>query len=95
MAFQNISRYKQRKDRLCSERWRSKCYAWGSGRNRGEISEVVVFASVGDGFQVFCISAVGDADTCGLSLLCHGNSVRLGNKAFARQLAVGVSVTEG
>ena len=41
------------------------------GRNRGEVAEVVIFAAVGDGFQVFRISTVGDADTGDLSLFCH------------------------
>ena len=41
------------------------------GRNRGEVAEVVIFAAVGDGFQVFGISTVGDADTGDLPLLCH------------------------
>ena len=40
-------------------------------RNGGQVAEVVVFASVGDGFKVFGISTVGDADTGDLSLLCH------------------------
>ena len=35
----------------------------GNSRNRGQVAEVVVFAAVGDGFEVFGISAVGDADT--------------------------------
>ena len=29
------------------------------GRNRGKVTKVVVFATVGDGFQVFGISPVG------------------------------------
>ena len=43
----------------------------GFGRNRGKITEIIVFAAVGDGFQVFGISPVGDADTGDLALLCH------------------------
>ena len=41
------------------------------GRNRGQIAQIVVFGAVGDGFQVFRISTVGDADTGDLSLFCH------------------------
>ena len=48
--------------------------------NRGEIPQIVIFAPIGDGFQVFGFSPVGDADICGLSLLCHGNNLRLGNE---------------
>ena len=63
----------------------------GFRRNRGKIPQIVVFASVGDGFQVFRISPVGNADACDLPLLCHGNSLRLGNKGFVRQLVAGDS----
>ena len=41
------------------------------GRNRGEVTEIVIFAAIGDGLQVFRISTVGDADTGDLTLLCH------------------------
>lgn len=41
------------------------------GRNRGKVTKLVVFATVGDGYQVFGISPVGDADTGDLALLCH------------------------
>lgn len=61
----------------------------GFRRNRGKISEIVVFASVGDGFQVFGISPVGDAYACNLVLLCHRNGFRLGKKGFIRQLVAG------
>ena len=43
----------------------------GFGRNRGEIAEVVVFSAIGDGFQIFGITTVGDANTGDLALLCH------------------------
>ena len=43
----------------------------GFGRNRGEIAKVIVFTAIGDGFEVFRIPAVGDADPGNLSLLCH------------------------
>ena len=33
---------------------------WG---HRGEVAQVVVFAAIGDGFQVFRLTPVGDADT--------------------------------
>lgn len=54
--------------------------------NRREISEVVVFAAVGDGFQIFGISPVGDADACDLSLLRHGNGFWFGNEGFVGKL---------
>ena len=43
----------------------------GFGRNGRQVAEVVVFAAVGDGFEVFLISTVGDADTGNLTLLSH------------------------
>ena len=43
----------------------------GFERNRGEVTEVVVFSAVGDGFEVFGIAPVGDTDTGDLSLFCH------------------------
>ena len=43
----------------------------GFWRNRRQVAEVVVFATIRDRFQVFGISTVGDADTGNLPLLCH------------------------
>ena len=40
--------------------------------NRGEITEIVIFGAIGDGFQVFGISTVGDAD---LNDLAEGNTI--------------------
>ena len=48
-----------------------KMLGFGVGRNRGEVSEIVVFVSVGDGFQIFGVPTVGDADTGDLTLFCH------------------------
>ena len=45
--------------------------AFRAGRNGREIPQIVIFAAVGDGFQIFGVSAVGDADTGDLALLCH------------------------
>ena len=48
-----------------------KILGLGFGRDRGQVTKVVVFSAVGDGFEVFGISTVGDADTGDLALLCH------------------------
>ena len=48
-----------------------KLLSLGIRRNRGQVAEVVIFAAIGDGFQVFGISTVGDTDTGNLALLCH------------------------
>ena len=34
--------------------------------NRGQIPQIVVFAAVGDGFQILGLSPVGDAHICNL-----------------------------
>ena len=64
MAYHNMHRYKQRKDRQHSE-WdvTVKLLSLSIGRNRGEVAEVVISTSVGDGFEVFRITTVGNADT--------------------------------
>ena len=43
----------------------------GIRRNGGQVTEVVVFTAIGDGFEVFGISPVSDADTGDLTLLSH------------------------
>ncbi len=43
----------------------------GVWRNRGKVSKVVILTAVGDGFQIFRISPVGDTHTGDLALLCH------------------------
>ena len=43
----------------------------GIRRNGWQIAEVIIFAAVGDGFEILCISPVGDADTGDLALFCH------------------------
>ena len=58
----------------------------GFGSNSGEVAEVVVFSAIGDGFQIFGITTVGDADTRDLPLLCHGNGFGFRNKGFVGQL---------
>ena len=40
----------------------------GLGRNRGQVAKIVIFATIRDGFEVFRIAPVGDADTGDLSL---------------------------
>ena len=44
-------------------------------RYRGQVAKVIVFTAVGDGFQIFRVSPVGDADTGDLTLLCHIHSL--------------------
>ena len=48
-----------------------KLLSLGIRRNREQIAEVVVFTAIGEGFEIFGISTVGDADTGDLALLCH------------------------
>ena len=65
------------------------CLAFG--RNRGQVAEVVVFAAVGDGFEVFSIPAMGDADTGDVTLFCHIYSPLFFNKRIVGKLISGDS----
>ena len=40
-----------------------KMLGLGFGRNGRKVTEVIIFTSVGDGFEVFRITTVGNADT--------------------------------
>ena len=53
------------------------CLFLGFRGNRGKIPQIVIFALVGNGFQIFRVTPVGDADAGDLSLLCHGYSLLL------------------
>ena len=60
-------------------------------RNRRQVAEVVVFTAVGDGFQGFGISPVGDADTSNLFLLCHIYCLLLFHNGIIEKLKPGDS----
>ena len=62
-------------------------------RNRGEVAEVIVFTAIGDRFEVFRISAVGDADTCDLALFCHIYCLLFFNNGIVGELIPGDSTT--
>ena len=57
-----------------------------------QVTEVVIFAPIGDGFQVFGIPTVGDANTGDLTLLyklltihaCYSFRVAFAIKRFAK-----------
>lgn len=68
--MEKLCRHKQRKDLQRSGNAEGHILCVDFRGNRGEVTEVV-FAAVGDGFQVFRISAVGDADAGNLTLFCH------------------------
>lgn len=68
-----------------------KFLSLGIGRNRGEVAEVVIFSAIGDGFQVFGISPVGDADACDLPLLCHVHSLLFFHNGIVGKLIPGDS----
>ena len=63
------------------------------GRNRGQVAEVVVFAAIGDGLQIFGITAVSDADTGDLSLFCHIYCLLFFYNGIVRKLIPGDSAT--
>ena len=61
----------------------------GFGRNGRKVTEVIIFTSVGDGFEVFGISTVGDADTGDLTLLGHIYSLLFFYNRIIRKLIPG------
>lgn len=61
----------------------------GFGRNRGEVSEIVVFTAVGNGFQIFRIAAVSNANTGDSSLFCHVNCLLLLHNGIIGKLIPG------
>ena len=63
----------------------------GLRRNRGQVTEVVIFAAIGDRFQVFGVTPVGDADTGDLALFCHIHSLLLFHNRIVRKLIPGDS----
>ena len=60
-------------------------------RNRGEVTQVVIFAAVGNRFQIFRITPVGDAHTGDLSLFCHIHSPLFSYKGIIGKLIPGDS----
>ena len=65
----------------------------GFWRDRGKATEVVIFAAIGDRLEVFCISAVCDADTGNLALLCHVYCLLLLYSGIIGKLIPGDSAT--
>ena len=63
----------------------------GFWRNRGQISEIVVFTAIGDRFQVFGIYAVDDNDTGDLPLFCHIYCLLFFYNGIVRELIPGDS----
>ena len=63
----------------------------GIGRNRGQVAEVIVFAAVGDGLEIFRTTPVGDADTGDLSLFCHVYCLLFLHNGIVRKLIPGDS----
>jgi hypothetical protein len=66
-----------------------KALCSGFGRYGGQVAQVIVFTAIGDGFEVFRISPVGDAHTSNLALFCH--SLLFFYNAIIRKLIAGNS----
>ena len=56
-----------------------KQLSFGFGKNGGEATKVAGFAAIGNGFQVFEISTVGDADTSDLTLVIIATEIDVEN----------------
>ena len=68
-----------------------KILGLGFGRNGRKVTEVIIFTSVGDGFEVFGISTVGDADTGDSPLFCHIYCLLFLYNGIVRKLIAGDS----
>ena len=66
-----------------------KILGLGFGRNRGQVTEVVVLTAVGDGFEVFRITPMGDPNTGDLPLFCHIHSLLFFHNRVVRKLIPG------
>ena len=60
-----------------------------SGGYRGQVAQIVVFTTIGDGFQIFGISPMGNAHTGDLPLPCHVYGLLLFYDRIVRQLIAG------
>ena len=58
-----MHRYKQRKGRQRIVALAAEILGSGFRRNGGQVAEIVVSTAIGDGFEVFRIATVGNADT--------------------------------
>lgn len=65
----------------------------GLGRNRWQVTQIVVFAAVRDGFQVLRITPVGDTNSGKLPLLCHIHSLLLLHNGVIGKLVSGDPAT--
>ena len=63
----------------------------GISRNGWQVSQIVVFTAVGDGFQVFGISTVGDTATGDLALFRHIHCLLFFHNGIVRKLIPGDS----
>ena len=68
-----------------------KLLGLGFGRDRGQVSEVIVFTAVGDGFEIFGVPTVSDTDTGDLSLFCHIYCLLFFHNGIVRKLIPGDS----
>ena len=59
------------------------------GRNRGQTAQIIIFAAVGDGFEVFRFATVGDADACNLALLGHVHGLLFFDDGIVGKLVAG------
>ena len=65
----------------------------GIRRYRGEVAKVIVLAAIWDRLEIFCISAMGDANTGDPDLLCHVYRLLLFHNRVVRKPISGDSST--
>ena len=59
------------------------------GRNRRQAAQIIIFAVVGDGFEVFRFATVGDADSCDLALFGHVHGLLFFHDGIVGKLVAG------
>jgi len=62
-------------------------------RYRGQVTQIVVLTAIRNGFEIFCITTMGNANTGDSALLGHIDSLLLRNNGVIRKLITSDSAT--
>ena len=66
-----------------------KLLSLGIRRYRGQVTQIIIFAAVGDGFEVFRLASVGDADSGDLALFGHVHGLLFFHDGIVGKLIAG------